>query len=528
MKIKPEACITVRQPTNTDTLRTVLLNHPEEKHALIAARWDHASRDVLEGEANVGDWPDFDELCRAVAQQQIERGLPYGWLSDQLGESPYQRPVRDPSRAAYIFRVANLTDDLFDGYRRYQGKWYEWVGYWQAIDDESFDTRLFNFLEQYLGSVQLTFNTQRKRASVEVNQTLVNAVKLALKAKLRTEKIGWQTCTLPAGIPFQSVMVVGERVLPASADYFDPNPIPHSFVLTEHEPTHLLEMFSTSGVQSDEQQVLQEWAGYSLTRETKYQKLLGLFGVTRSGKGLYTRFEEWLVGGHNYVSKDLNMFAGRFSLGGLEGKLVCAFPDERLDSKNARVALSRFLKIVGGDSIESEKKNKDSETKKLFCKIVIVSNELPELHDESGAMLNRLLIVETRVSHADNEDTDLESKILSQPDELISWALRGLWRLQKQGHFTVPQNGAAEKYMRVNAPIRCFVNECCERGGSVPKDRLFAAYEAYCEDPIDKAAFCKALYQIVDCRAERVRGGNQRVQVIKGISLKGAKNVPNN
>ena len=153
-------------------------------------------------------------------------------------------------------------------------------------------------------------------------------------------------------------------------------------------------MLSSSGVRPDEVATIQQFFGYCLTRETRHQKVLGLFGPSRSGKGRMMAAARWLVGESNYVSKELNKFGNQLALGNLKGKLLCELPDERIDSKRSRVALSRLLKIIGEDAIEFEQKGKDPETEKLFCKIVIVSNELPELNDESGAMLNRLLIVE--------------------------------------------------------------------------------------------------------------------------------------
>lgn len=511
----------LRAPSNTDNLKTYLSTKPRDDHALLAARWDHAMNDLLWGEANLGYPEDvFNALCNQEIERQVAIGLEAGWLARKMGEDPYRRDVRDPSRAAYVFRLTHLTDDLFDSYRRYEGNWYEWVGYWRVIDEETFDVHLFNFLERYLGQQQFKIrNGEPQKVSASVSPTLVNSVKLALKAKLRTETIGWQTCTLPGGIPFRGSIVVGKHARPASADFFDPNPIPHSFTYTENEPTHLLEMLRTSGVQDDEIATVQQFFGYCLVRETRHQKALGLFGPSRSGKGRLMSAARWLVGEHNYVSKELNKFGNQFALGNLKGKLLCELPDERIDSKRSRVALSRLLKIIGEDAIEFEQKGKDSETEKLFCKIVIVSNELPQLADESGAMLNRLLIVETRVSHAANPDETLESKILSQPDELISWALRGLWSLQERG-FAQPENGAGEKYMQANAPIRSFVNECCELSGSALKDQLFAAYQAHTEEAACKADFFKNLRHVVDFDEEKVRDGGKRVRVIQGISLK--------
>src|SRR5258708_34783022 len=114
----------------------------------------------------------------------------------------------------------------------------------------------------------------------------------------------------------------------------------------------------------------------------------------------------------------------------------------------------------------------------------MVSNILPQLGDDSGAIASRIITYSTRRSFLGNEDPQLlASKLLPERAGIMRWALDGLKRLRGRGYF---EDFDASKEMRMrlanlSSPTRAFVVERCQLGNefSVEKDALYRAWCYY-------------------------------------------------
>jgi putative DNA primase/helicase len=188
-------------------------------------------------------------------------------------------------------------------------------------------------------------------------------------------------------------------------------------------------------------------------------------------------------------------------------------------------AVERLLSISGGDPQNINPKGRTHYTVALPCKLMLASNIVPNFDDPTGALLARLLFVESRVSFVGREDPELLDKILTQQNEITWWFLRGLRRLLKAGRYTEPQNNLRAQFQSQNAPVQCFVATCCELSGTVQKDALHDAFLAWCDErqvsSLDKEEFYRQLYaSYKTLSAKRARQGEARVQCVEGISLK--------
>lgn len=461
---------------------------------------------------------DFNKVCAEEAIALQCQGFKAQWKRDLLpGNASVKYTLKDESRLAALFAIG-LQTDIWEAVRRYQDNWYVYQNGWRFVSESDMGAMIYTAIktdfEQY--------SAWKQKPCPTVTAGLVNATKLALHARNQTDRQGWQECNAGIGIPFANGALVGHELITTNADFFVTNTLPHELHYTNDQPTVLLGMFEGVGLQQDEIDFIQEFAGLCLTPDMQYQRGLMLLGPPRSGKGTFCSVLRWILG-DRYVSKELAKMGGQFALGNLLHKTLLAFEDER--GKPDASGVSRVLKIIGGDPIDFEQKNKDARTEALECKVILIANAIPQIPDESGAVAARFGMIRTRESFVGREDPTLLARILEQEQEILSWAVRGLWRLRNRGNFVPPQNDEHRHYAVANSPLRTFLNECTKPGNGVEKDDLYMRYEEFARDndltPVGKNMFFREIRQL-DARLteKKVRVGEGRQRIIQSISLR--------
>ncbi len=153
-----------------------------------------------------------------------------------------------------------------------------------------------------------------------------------------------------------------------------------------------------------------------------------MIGPPRSGKGETARMLTNLLGEKNVVGPTLSSLSGEFGLQPMQHKLVAIIADARLGSRvDANVTVERLLSITGEDSLSINRKQLSHVTARLPVRLMLLSNELPELRDTSGALANRMLILETRTSFLGRESVGLGREPMQERSGVLLWAIQG-WR----------------------------------------------------------------------------------------------------
>ncbi|BBZ03601.1 hypothetical protein MCHIJ_30380 [Mycolicibacterium chitae] len=280
--------------------------------------------------------------------------------------------------------------------------------------------------------------------------------------------------------------------------------------------------------------LLQEFLGYIVSGRTDQQKMLGLFGPTRSGKGTIGRLLPKLLGRGHVVGPTLASIGTNFGLAPLLGKPLAIVSDARLGSTPGHLVVERLLSITGEDMLTVDRKFREPWSGKLPTRFVILSNELPRFSDSSGAIAHRLLILQMANSFLGREDRDLDAKLAAELPGVLNWALAGLDRLTRNGRFTVPASSAeaARLMMDLSSPVSAFVRDQCERGPgkSVERDRLYGAWKAWCEDnghePGANATFGRNLRAVVpEIRTSQPRIDGKQIRCYTLIGLAGVSPV---
>lgn len=229
---------------------------------------------------------------------------------------------------------------------------------------------------------------------------------------------------------------------------------------------------------------LQEWFGYTLTPDTSFEKFLGCIGASRGGKGTITRVNEALVGFEHRSSIMLNDLAGEFGLQSSIDDRLIIIPDAHDAEVSKRSnAIERIKSITGNDPISVNRKNRRMlPSVRIPAKIVMVSNKHPKFLDESGGLAVRELVIVFENSFAGKEDRRLKEKLEAELSGIANWAIEGVRRLRRQGHFTVGERGlkAQAELAASQSPALRFATDCLNVTGN-PADMLplGMAFEAY-------------------------------------------------
>jgi putative DNA primase/helicase len=231
---------------------------------------------------------------------------------------------------------------------------------------------------------------------------------------------------------------------------------------------------------------LQEWFGYSLTADTRQQKILFLLGPRRAGKGTVVRVLRELVGPGNVAGPTLNSFATNFGLSPLLDKTVAVIDDARLSRRTDGAAVvERLLTISGEGVITVDRKYRDPVSTKLNTRLVIVSNELPQLGDASGALVGRIILLKFARSWYGREDHKLFDALSPELPGILNWSIDGWKRLQDRGRFLQPASGAQllQDLEDLSSPVGEFVREKCVIGPGerVSVDDLYGEYTRWAE-----------------------------------------------
>ena len=269
---------------------------------------------------------------------------------------------------------------------------------------------------------------------------------------------------------------------PHSLGFFTQNSLPFNYDTNAKCPTW--DNFLTSIWGDDPQSIgcLQEIFGYILSGDTSQQKFFNVIGPRRSGKGTINKVLVSLLGQHNTVAPELGELCDTFGLQPWLGKLLASFTDARAPERNRSAVVSQLLRIVGGDTITVNRKNKEAWNGYLPTRIVVYSNEVLQLTENSNALTGRMVVLKMTKSFFDKEDTDLAIKLERELSGIFNWAMEGLKRrIERGGHFTQPDTGKdlLELMAELGNPIGAFVEDALvyDPLGTASKDEVFACYK---------------------------------------------------
>lgn len=212
----------------------------------------------------------------------------------------------------------------------------------------------------------------------------------------------------------------------------------------------------------DKLNILQEFFGYCLTRDTKQHKALLLLGESRSGKSTIIQTLRNVIGTSNCSSVPLKYLSNAQYSAMLINKLVNIDTDV---SAKAEQFEAEFKTITSGEPVSVNQKYIAAFDFVPYCKIVMAANIFPKITDHSSAFYNRLIIIPCdRVFDPSEQNRNLSSELLNELSGILNWAIKGLERLNNRGRFENLDfmKDAVQQLENENNPVYLFFEEHVE------------------------------------------------------------------
>lgn len=243
-----------------------------------------------------------------------------------------------------------------------------------------------------------------------------------------------------------------------------------------------------------------------------------------------------LLGADSVSSIPLAQLGARFIGAELLGKLA-NIVDEI--ATNGLMLEDELKKIVSGDPITVERKNKDPFVFSPTARIFAATNTLPPSKDSTHGLDRRLIVMPcNRTFQPEEMDRDLVEKLIAELPGIFVWALEGHAQLKAQDKFSdVPSCIAAMEDFKVcRNSVSLFKRDCLElpalaalaavasglsgKAFRLPSQKVYEVYQAYCKangyQTFGNEMFGKKLNEL---GVKQIRTGGKRYYLAKLVDL---------
>jgi putative DNA primase/helicase len=478
--------------------------------------------------ANFGEW-DADKFRELIdADEEARGGRRYA--------------IDDPYTIATAYETSRMVDG-FPTIRCHRGVTLRYDGSaWIPMSADELTADVGGLVERYVGD--LNADPDRKTLA-RTSTRLISEVAAAAKRWALLPDAVEPPCWLtdgPTPFPAEDVLACRNGLLHLpSVTFHEPHPLYFNTFALDYDfneaappPARWLKLLHEIWPDDPESvELLQEWAGYLLTADTRQQKMLAMIGEKRSGKGTIARILGAMIGARNVAAPTLSALATNFGCAPLIGKSLAVVGDARFSGRSDYVVIvERLLSISGEDHITIDRKYGEAWTGKLPTRFMLLTNQLPKLTDASGALVSRMLVLKFTRTFLGREDMHLFDRILPELPGVLLWAIEGWRRLHERGYFVQAASGQDEidQMLELSSPVTQFVRERCDVGEEkyVVTSDLFAAWQAWCaENGHDKpgkastfGSNLRAAFPVVRTSNPTVRDGRKNVRLYLGIAIK--------
>lgn len=288
------------------------------------------------------------------------------------------------------------------------------------------------------------------------------------------------------------------------AEFYEPKDIP--------EASLFYQFLAVSIPDIRERQLIQEYCGYTLLNDVRFQTAQVWVGDGSNGKSVLLK-----------LISAIHAKVGSIALDDLRGFNLAPVVDSSLlvssETPKRGINEQEFKKIVTGDPLTVAYKFKDIFTHSPTAKLLIACNRFPHINDESDGVWRRLQIVRWGVNISREQQVpNLDKKIINNELGLVvDWCLQGLLRLLSRGDFDEPESVVVRKTeeKRNSNSVLAFKDDNGLKIGSqfvMKKSELYERYELYCETNCltcyGPAEFWKKIKQVFSDIQEQKKGSN--------------------
>jgi putative DNA primase/helicase len=263
---------------------------------------------------------------------------------------------------------------------------------------------------------------------------------------------------------------------------------------------------------------LQRAVGYTLTGDTREEKLFFVHGPTNSGKSTFLEALKSCLGDYA-MTADFETFLARSFVGGPRPDIArlagARFVVSIEVDEGKKLAEGLVKQITGGDTVSARFLYREEFEFRPQFKLWLAANHAPTVKHDDDAMWRRILKLPFEITVPKEKRDPKLKATLADPAQsgaaILAWAVRGCLDWQAQG-LSVPMRVelATEAYRRGQDPLADFLTSYCVLGGNLwtPAGELRRVYEQWCRESGGDLLHGKAWTEVLtahECTAERRR-----------------------
>jgi putative DNA primase/helicase len=355
-------------------------------------------------------------------------------------------------------------------YAHESGVLFQWTGlYWRAVKEEDAETDSYRWLVRH----------KRSHASRE------NARKAVHAAILWSEKLPEPTrdVVIPCSNGYVHVVDGELQLLPPDASLGLQHTLMCEYDPAAVEPSRFMQFLRMILPDEAVRARVQEYVGYTLTADARYQRAQLWLGSGANGKGVLANIVQALHGRPESVQLDA---LDGFRLSVLIGASLI-YSDE---TPRGRINEQLLKSLIAGERVQVDRKYRDPVSIHVRGKWLVLGNHLPTITDHSTGFWRRWDIVPFSVTISESErDPLLSQRIIStELSGVLVWALEGLMRLQKRGAFDTMVPVAMSRLLHQakseTNSVQAWYDDCAvsiSSSQSTVKDEVYEHYRRWCD-----------------------------------------------
>jgi P4 family phage/plasmid primase-like protien len=235
-------------------------------------------------------------------------------------------------------------------------------------------------------------------------------------------------------------------------------------------------------------QMLQQFFGYCLLPDCRFQKAIFLYGAGANGKSTALETLIEVIGRGNTSSLTITDLGQRFKTQFLQDKLINIATETNTRDP---IATEIFKAAIRGDGITAERKYGEPYLFNPIAKWLIAMNAPPIIPDKTYGFTRSITVLEFKKRFEGAEiDPYLPGKLAEEKDGVFLWALFGLERLLKNRGFDIPPvvKKESDEFMKVLNPVLIFIEEQCQVGSKqkVGSVEIYEEYKKWCHDGMNR------------------------------------------
>jgi putative DNA primase/helicase len=417
---------------------------------------------------------------------EADRADPTWWN----GGKPMLRAESPVESAKEFVRRLFVRDDA-QALVYYRNAFYEWTGtHWVQCDADHLRSQLYEFCDKAIKPGGTPFNPTASKVS-----QIIDALQALVGEDARRNVPFWlddrdTPCDHLIACRNGLLDPITRRLTPHSPRFFNVNCLPFDYDPNAQSPQQwrafLKQLWPDDEDGKRARLTLQEIFGLLLTSDTSFHKIFMLVGPPRSGKGTIGRVLGLLLGADNIASPSMASLSGDFGLSQLIDKSLAIISDARHGTRTTSHAVAeRLLSVSGEDAQTINRKHKNFWSGRLTTRFLMLTNELPNIADSSGAFASRFVILTLTNSFLGKEDTGLTHTLSNELSGILNWSLHGLERLRSRDFFRMPQSSTdtMQRLSDLASPISAFLRDWCARApdARVNVKVLYNAWKYWCE-----------------------------------------------